>query len=116
MTIIGNNNKLDSSKATTWSSKCPKYEKNPQVKISKPQIKTFKISSSKRHICKHGDRMIHSPRESSLHKTKHHCIYNLKKMSDKINYLKLCYFILAIIFLSTKQNIQVPEKYLYVES
>jgi hypothetical protein len=37
-------------------------------------------------------------------------------MSDKINYLKLCYVILGIIFLSTEQKIQVLEKYLYVES
>jgi hypothetical protein len=47
---------------------------------------------------------------------KHHSICNLKKTSNKINYLKLCCFILAIIFLSTEQKIQVPNKYLYVES
>lgn len=115
MTIVGNNNKLNSSKATTWSSKCPQVWKKSLCKKSKPQIKTFKISSSKKQICKHDDRVIHSPRKSFLHKTKHHSIYSLKKMSNKINYLKLCYFILAIIFFSIEQKIQVPDKYLYVE-
>ncbi len=53
----------------------------------RPAKQPLKTSSSRKQKCKHGDRVIHSPRASSLHKTRHHCICSLKKVSNKINYL-----------------------------